>query len=43
MAYICMHCSKETKTIEGFVRCVYCGGRILLKSRPNLQKEITTD
>ena len=43
MAYKCAKCGKETKQIEGFVRCIYCGGRILLKGRPNLHKEIPTD
>jgi DNA-directed RNA polymerase subunit RPC12/RpoP len=43
MAYKCAKCGKEIKQIENFVRCIYCGSRILLKSRPNLYKEITTD
>jgi DNA-directed RNA polymerase subunit RPC12/RpoP len=43
MAYICIKCGKKMKQIDNFVRCQYCGGRILIKERPNMPKEISTD
>ncbi len=43
MPYICANCGKAIKSLEKFVRCTYCGHRILLKSRPNLSREIPTD
>jgi DNA-directed RNA polymerase subunit RPC12/RpoP len=43
MPYKCVNCGKEIKQLENFVRCRYCESRILLKSRPNIAKEITTD
>jgi DNA-directed RNA polymerase subunit RPC12/RpoP len=42
MAYICMKCGKRLKMLEGFVRCNYCGSRVLTKQRPNLSKEVPT-
>jgi DNA-directed RNA polymerase subunit RPC12/RpoP len=43
MSYICTKCGRETKNIEDFVRCPYCGNKILIKGRPNIPREITTD
>ncbi|MGD0729243.1 MAG: DNA-directed RNA polymerase subunit P [Candidatus Micrarchaeaceae archaeon] len=43
MAYICIKCGKKQKGLESNVRCSYCGSRILLKSRPNLAREVSTD
>ncbi len=43
MAYVCSHCGKKLKSLEKFVRCTYCGNRILIKERPNLAKEVSTD
>ncbi|MGI0134613.1 MAG: DNA-directed RNA polymerase subunit P [Candidatus Micrarchaeaceae archaeon] len=43
MAYVCAYCGKKIKTLDNFVRCTYCGYRILIKGRPNLAREITTD
>ena len=43
MAYICARCGKKQKGLDNFVRCSYCGSRILVKSRPNLSTEVSTD
>jgi DNA-directed RNA polymerase subunit RPC12/RpoP len=43
LAYACTHCGKKIKQLESFIRCPYCGGRILLKERPNIAREVTTD
>ena len=44
MAYICAHCGKKVKELEGgFTRCPYCGSRIFIKSRPNIPREVSTD
>ncbi|MCL4383106.1 MAG: DNA-directed RNA polymerase subunit P [Candidatus Marsarchaeota archaeon] len=43
MAYICQNCGKEVTDITYFITCVNCGGRILVKKRPSLAKEISTD
>ena len=43
MAYVCAYCGKKQKQIDGFIRCGYCGYRILVKSRPNLAREVSTD
>ena len=43
MPYICTHCGKKITQIENFVRCQYCGSRILIKSRPNIPRTASTD
>ncbi|MCL4362901.1 DNA-directed RNA polymerase subunit P [Candidatus Marsarchaeota archaeon] len=43
MAYICASCGKESKSLEKFVLCPYCGGRMMLKKRPNVSREVSTD
>ncbi len=43
MAYVCTHCGKKIKQIENFVRCPYCGSRVLVKSRPNIPRDVSTD
>ncbi len=43
MVYICTSCGKEIKALEGFTRCTYCGGRILVKKRPGIAREVSTD
>ncbi|MGC8479815.1 MAG: DNA-directed RNA polymerase subunit P [Candidatus Micrarchaeia archaeon] len=44
MAYVCMHCGKELKTLEkNTIRCPYCGYRVLAKKRSSLTKEVNTD
>jgi len=43
MAYICLHCGKKIKQLEGVIRCPYCGYRVLAKERPALAKEFSTD
>jgi len=43
MAYVCLHCKKEVKTLEkNFVRCPYCGYRVLAKKRSSLAKEVSS-
>jgi DNA-directed RNA polymerase subunit RPC12/RpoP len=43
MSYKCTQCGRKIPKIEGFVRCPYCGSRILIKDRPNISKEVSTD
>jgi DNA-directed RNA polymerase subunit RPC12/RpoP len=43
MAYVCAHCGKKIKQLDQFVRCSYCGSRVLVKGRPNLAREVPTD
>ncbi|MGC8567743.1 MAG: DNA-directed RNA polymerase subunit P [Candidatus Micrarchaeia archaeon] len=43
MAYTCVKCGKVINKIGNFVRCPYCGGKILVKSRPQIPREIKTD
>lgn len=43
MAYVCAKCGKKAKQLDNNVRCSYCGGRIMVKSRPNLAREVPTD
>ncbi len=43
MVYVCAHCGKSIKQLDQFVRCSYCGSRVLVKKRPNLAREISTD
>lgn len=43
MAYICLHCKREVKSLEKFIRCPYCGYRVLVKARSSLAKEVSTD
>lgn len=42
--YVCMKCRKKiTKLATKFVRCPYCGCRVLYKERAPVAKEISTD
>ncbi|MEM3791426.1 MAG: hypothetical protein QXL16_01720 [Candidatus Micrarchaeaceae archaeon] len=44
MPYICIKCKKEISQLpKGFVRCPYCGYRVLAKKRPSIAKEVSTD
>lgn len=44
MAYICLHCGKEVKSMErNTVRCPYCNFKVLAKKRSSLAKEHKTD
>ena len=44
MPYVCLHCKKVIKVLEkNFVRCPYCGYRVLSKQRSSLAKEVPTD
>ncbi|MCL4372302.1 DNA-directed RNA polymerase subunit P [Candidatus Marsarchaeota archaeon] len=43
MSYVCVNCGKEIDKLESFIRCPYCGGRRLVKKRPNVPREISTD
>jgi DNA-directed RNA polymerase subunit RPC12/RpoP len=42
VVYVCAKCGKEVKNLD-MIRCVYCGGRIFKKTRPQLAKEKPTD
>ena len=43
MVYVCAKCGKKIENVDEFVRCTFCGGKILLKSRPNIAREVPTD
>ncbi len=43
MPYVCLHCGKEVKTLDKFIRCQYCGYRVLAKRRSSLAKTVSTD
>lgn len=44
MAYICAHCGRTITKLDNFVRCSYCGSKILLKGRSkSLSREVSTD
>lgn len=43
MGYICAKCGKKVEGIDNFVRCTYCGSKILLKSRPNIAREVPAE
>ena len=40
--YVCLNCGREIdeKDIQNKVRCPYCGGRIILKKRPEIIKKV---
>jgi DNA-directed RNA polymerase subunit P len=41
MEYICFQCRREIKLAElKKIRCPYCGGKILIKKRPEIIKKI---
>lgn len=42
--YRCLKCKKSIKQLdEVFVRCPYCGCRVLFKERPPVAKDVKTD
>ncbi len=43
MAYVCKKCGKKIKEVKNFVRCEYCGGKVLVKERSSVVREISTD
>jgi len=43
MAYVCAHCGRKMKQLDNSVRCSFCGSRVLVKGRPNLAREVSTD
>jgi DNA-directed RNA polymerase subunit RPC12/RpoP len=43
MAYICAKCKRKQKASDTGVRCSYCGSRMIVKSRPNISREVKTD
>jgi DNA-directed RNA polymerase subunit RPC12/RpoP len=42
MPYICLHCGREAKSLDKFIRCQYCGYRVLAKKRSSVSKEVST-
>jgi DNA-directed RNA polymerase subunit RPC12/RpoP len=38
--YKCILCKKVIEKLGDKVRCPYCGGRILIKIRPKVVKEV---
>ncbi len=43
MSYVCISCGREIEQLDNFVRCPYCGGRRLVKKRPTIPREVSTD
>ncbi len=44
MAYLCIHCGKEIKSLErNNIRCPYCGYRVVSKKRSSMAREVKTD
>jgi DNA-directed RNA polymerase subunit RPC12/RpoP len=44
MGYVCLHCGKKFKELgHGFIRCQYCGYRVLAKERAPIAREISTN
>jgi DNA-directed RNA polymerase subunit RPC12/RpoP len=42
--YTCWKCKKSVKDLdESFVRCPYCGCRVLFKERQPIAKEVKAD
>jgi DNA-directed RNA polymerase subunit RPC12/RpoP len=42
--YRCSKCRQSIKELdEIFVRCPYCGNRVLFKERPPVAKEVSSD
>jgi len=42
--YICQKCKKDIKELDSkFVRCPYCGWRVLYKGRVPVAKEVKTN
>lgn len=42
MEYICYNCGKRisSKEVTNRIRCVYCGGKVLFKERPEIVKKV---
>lgn len=42
MDYVCYSCGKEVtqEDISKRIRCLYCGGKILFKKRPEIVKKV---
>jgi DNA-directed RNA polymerase subunit RPC12/RpoP len=39
-----LHCGKKVKELEtNFIRCQYCGYRVLAKERSSLTREVSTN
>ncbi len=44
LMYVCFDCGKNIENIDpNFVRCPFCGCRILFKKRLPIAKEVKTD
>jgi len=43
MAYVCVECGKDVDSVASGVRCPYCGSRRVIKKRPNIPIEVSTD
>ncbi len=42
--YVCAKCGREFKEAElTFIRCTYCGGKLLFKKTPPTVKKVKTD
>jgi DNA-directed RNA polymerase subunit RPC12/RpoP len=42
--YKCWKCKKTIKSLdEAFIRCPYCGSRILFKERPPIAKDVKAE
>ena len=43
MGYVCARCGSKIKKLDNFVRCNHCGHRVLIKGRPGIAREVSTD
>ncbi|MGC8662525.1 MAG: DNA-directed RNA polymerase subunit P [Candidatus Micrarchaeia archaeon] len=43
MAYVCLQCGKQIKEVTNFIRCPYCGYRVVVKERAPIAREVSTD
>lgn len=43
MDYICDKCGKKVDEGDKYIRCRFCGSRIITKKRQNMAREVSTD
>ncbi|ASI13398.1 DNA-directed RNA polymerase subunit P [Candidatus Mancarchaeum acidiphilum] len=43
MDYICANCGRDVDYNENFIACSYCNSRIVIKKRPSIPREVSTD
>jgi DNA-directed RNA polymerase subunit RPC12/RpoP len=43
MAYVCVECGRDVELVNVNIRCPYCGSRRVIKKRPGLPIDVSTD